>query len=132
MTFNLVAPEPEYNNVLILPSPVLGNTEALGFEVDYKESMDGTTRTYVRNSRTRIYIFDFENIGRGKMLEAQEFLRLFVGEIMILDWGAKPEVNGRVILNQDATVFSNDKLTINGGGPRTESGNFTLAFIGVL
>ena len=133
------------NNVLVLPDPVLGNTKSLQVKVDYKESMDGTERTYVRGTgfwippdfpaagfRTVddiLYTYNFENVGRGKMLEAQDYLRLFAGSPMVMMWTLHLEHNGNVFLNQESTVFTYNKLSRLSGGPRQEAGSFTLAFI---
>jgi len=138
-----VPPQP-ISNVLALPDPVIGDTQSLQVTVDYKESIDGTERTYVRGTgfifenpdRTSdniLYTYEFNNVGRGKMLEAQDFLRLFAGYPMQVHWLAHPEHNGtNVFLNQEATVFTHDRLSQSSGGPRQESGSFTLAFVRVV
>ena len=136
-------PPQAVSNVLALPDPVIGDTQSLQVTVDYKESIDGTERTYVRGTgfifespdRTSdniLHIYEFSNVGRGKMLEAQDFLRLFAAFPMRLDWLAHPEQNGNVFLNQEATVFTHDGLSQFSGGPREESGSFTLAFIRII
>lgn len=119
--------------ITILPSPVLSNTEALSVGLEHGQSMSGDHYTYVRrrSADKREFSFTFENVGRGKLVEVQEFFKLFNGErIFITDHQG---TTTPVYFQNDAVEFTIDRRsgTTGASGERSESGNFTLNFIEV-
>lgn len=129
MTVELQAPYAAPTTVTLLPNPVFSDSEGLDVTVDYKESMNGTRHSYVTNPGTTKLTYEFQNMGRGKMLEIQEFLIAYIGEEIRLR-NFKDEV-WKVFITSDPHTFAHDQLSVASGGPRQESGNFTLEFTGV-
>lgn len=128
MSFELAAPFNAPTTISLLPNPQLGDEEALDTELVYDESVSGNPHTYVQRSGNRKLTYEFANIGRGKMLEIQEFIHAYGGEqIRLTDhkggiW--------RVVLATTNVGFITDKKTLSSGGPRSEAGSFRLEFIG--
>lgn len=112
-----------------LPNPSFEDGEGLDVEVDYKESMNGTQHSYISNPGTSILTYQFTDIGRGKLLEVQEFLIAFIGEKIRLR-NFRDEVWEGYITSTNG-LFTHDGLSVASGGPRQESGSFDLEFTGV-
>ena len=114
---------------LILPNPDFGNTESQDISVDFKLSMNGTRYTYVKSSDRKLLTFTWSNLGRGKLIELQEFYKLYAGDhILLTDY--REEI-WDAIFNTSPLDFSIDTKSSNFGGPRPESGTITLEFLGV-
>ena len=118
-------------SILILPNPELGNIEGLSVGINHSLSMTGDNYTYIkkRSSDKRTFRFDFTNVGRGKLIETQEFYKLHGGEEVIItdQFGS---IN-QVIFSSDPsfTTSSHSVPVSSGTGARDEDGNFTLEFI---
>ena len=125
----LSAPFVAPTTITLLPNPDFEDEEGLDVEVDYKESMDGTRHTYVRNAEQTVIKYTFTNMGRGKMFEMQEFLIAYIGEEIRLT-NFRNEV-WRVNITSDPHTFEHTNLSKPAGGPRGESGSFELEFTGV-
>jgi len=117
--------------ITILPSPQLEDTNALSVGINHRQSMTAAHYTYVkkRNADKRQFEYTFENVGRGKLVEVQEFYKLFAGErVFITD---HHNVTTPVYFLSDNIEFttSNRSNPSGGIGERSESGDFTLEFI---
>jgi len=131
MSVELRAPFAGPTTVLLLPNPILENEEAVEQAVNHRLAMDGTNYTYVKTSVNRRLTLTFENQGRGKLVEVQEFYKAFVGERMRLkDW-RNDEWN--VVFEEAPLDFTTEgRAGINGGsGVRNEQGAFELILVGV-
>lgn len=77
MSFVIQGPFPLMTSSLLLPSPLVGNTEANTATVLTMRSMDGTVYTYVKTKRgRRKFTWNFVT-SKDKALEAKEFVKLF-------------------------------------------------------
>jgi hypothetical protein len=127
MTVIIEAPYPATVTGLILPNPELDNTESRNISVNHELAMDGTRYTYVKTSARKLLSYTWESIGRGKLVEVQEFYKLYAGErIKVTDF------KGNVwdALFQNAPTITTTKLSVNAGAARKESGALTLEFLG--
>ena len=127
MTIVLEAPYSAPVTASLLPNPILQDDEGLDVNVNLRQSMDGTPYTYVKSSLRSVITYTFENIGRGKLLELQEFVRLYAGvDIKITDY------NGDVwkATIESPVEFSTDVRSAPAGSIRREAGSFTLTFTG--
>jgi len=129
MSFILQAPFPNIVTALLLPDPDLGNTEGRDISVEFRQSINGTRSTYVKSSARRRLSFIWNNLGRGKLVEIQEFFKNYVGEHLLLtDFR---DALWDVIFAEDPIDTSIDTLSVNAGAARKESGFITLEFLGV-
>lgn len=126
-------PDPVPNGsstTVILPNPIFSDSRALDVEVQYYQTINGTRYTYIRQNDGIKLVYTWEVLGRGKLLELEEFLQIYAGEIIqIIDhnsliWDAR--------LIPGSFSFTTSSLSKNAGGSRTESGDVTLEFIGCL
>ncbi len=121
------------DSITFLPSPILDNTESLDIDLVHRRSMTGVNYTYVkkRSSDRRRFSYTFEAVGRGKLVEVQEFFKQFGGKVIhITDHlGA----TNSVVFEDDEIAFTTDGRGNPSGasGARQEVGNFTLNFIEV-
>lgn len=128
MTMIIEAPFPGITDAIIFPNPDLGNTEGRDVSVNFKQSMDGSVTTYVRSSQRKSLSFTWNVLGRGKLVEIQEFYKLFSGNRLKLT-----DFRGDVwdvIFAEDPVTITVETLSQNAGGARTESGSLTLEFLG--
>ena len=114
--------------IIDLPNPDLSNTESLDSEVKYKSSMNGTPYSYVRSNLDRRLSFTFSNMGLGKLIELQEFQRIYSGEQLILTDLRSDQ--WRVIFDDDAIEYATIGRSFNSGGNRKEQGSVTVNFVG--
>lgn len=114
--------------VMVLPNPSLENEEGAELIVNHRVAMDGTDYTYVKSGSDFRLVLTFENIGRGKLVEAEEFYRASVGEkINFLDHRG----NSWVVVFDDAPLdFITDGKSGLSGGERQEQGSFQLVLVG--
>ena len=128
MTMIIEGPFPGISQAIILPNPTHGNTEGRDQTVDLHKSINGTRRTYVKSSSQRRLEFSWDSLGRGKLVELQEFHKFFAGEhVKLTDF--RGDVWDVIFIDQpNLTVQSR---SINSGAARKESGNVTLEFLGV-
>lgn len=116
--------------VTLIPSPVVEDTQGLEDQINFGQSMDGTRYTYVKSTNDKRLSYTFQNIGRGKILEIQEFFRTFRGEfIRLINFRGE---TWKVFVDADSINFQTDKRSVNSGGSRKEAGSFTLEFVGEL
>lgn len=128
MTITLEAPWSAPATVTLLPNPILEDTEGLDVAINLRQAMDGTPYTYVQSSDRKVITYEFEDVGRGKLLEVQEFVRLYAGqEIKITDY--RGDV-WRATIDSPIEFVTNSKSTPK-GSVRQESGLFSLTFTGV-
>ena len=135
MSMTLRAPYANPNNpavgpitALILPNPELENTEGQDLSLQLRRAIDGTRSTYVKSSDRKSLSFTWESLGRGKLIEVQEFFKLYVGDHILLE-----DFRGDiwdVIFAEDPISTTTSKRSANFGGPRAESGSLTLEFLG--
>lgn len=126
--FRLEAPCEGPTAAILLPNPNVEDSEALEHQLNFNRSMNGTRHTYVKSSTDRKLIYEFSDIGRGKILEVQAFLKQFRGKRIRLT-NFRGEI-WKVFINQSGTEFQTNKRSFNSGGARKEAGSFTLEFIG--
>lgn len=128
MSVELAAPFNAPTTITLLPHPQLGNEEGLDTELAYDESVSGNPHTYVQRSGNKRLVLEFANVGRGKMLEVQEFVQAYAGETIRLT-DHKGSI-WRVVFATTNVSFTVNKKTFSSGGPRSEAGSFRLEFIG--
>lgn len=128
MSFILQAPFPGPVTVLLLPDPELGDEEGKDISVEFKQSMNGTLYTYVKISSRKRMTFNWSKIGRGKLIEVQEFFKNYAGEHALFT-----DFRGDiwdVIFNTNPVDITMDTRSAPAGGTRFESGSLTLEFLG--
>jgi len=82
----LMAPFPAVASSIILPPPEFDDKENNTSKVAIKRAMDGTTRTYVNRSATRVLSYTFD-LTREKGLELEAFLSAYNGDkISLQNW----------------------------------------------
>jgi len=114
--------------VVEMPNPSLNNEEALESQVNYRPAMDGTDFSYVKRSIDSRLTLTFENIGRGKIVELEEFYKLSAGErITFTDWR---DAIWDVVFEEGPLDTSAEGRSANSGGGRFEQGTFKLILIG--
>jgi len=114
---------------LLLPNPILGNTEGQGISVEPRVSMNGARYSYVKSSDRKQMSFSWDVVGYGKLVEVQEFFKLYIGDHILLT-----DFRGDiwdVIFGENPITVTVDTKSDNAGGPRNESGSLTLEFLGV-
>ncbi len=122
------APYAAPDTVVLLPNPVFGDSRALDVDLKHYQTLNGTRYTYIKTSANRRLTYTWEVLGRGKMLELEEFFQAYAGEfIKIIDHNSKV---WKASIVEGASQFTTTQLSRNAGGPRTESGSITLEFIG--
>ena len=114
--------------VLQLPNPDLGNTEGQDLSVNFKRSMDGARHTTVKSSDRKSLSFTWDKLGYGKLVEVQEFFKLYAGDHMLLT-DFRDDI-WDVIFNENPISMTVNTRSLNAGGPRSESGSLTLEFLG--
>ena len=123
----LLAPD---GSQTLLPNPDFDNSEAVRDEVEIRQSLDATFYTYIKATDLRELQFTFSTMGRGKIVELQQFFAAFGGEkITFTDLYGE---TFRCIINGNPLSFTTDNRSFNGGGGRKESGSVTLTLIGTL
>jgi hypothetical protein len=82
MSFVIQGPYPLMTSSLVMPSPLVGNTEANTATVSTVRAMDGTVYTYVKTKRgRRVFNWNFVT-SKDKALEAKEFIKLFASGLV--------------------------------------------------
>ena len=128
MTMVIEGPYPGIAQALLLPNPIHGNTEGRDQLVSFRKSINGTRYTYVKSSERKRLEFTWETLGRGKLVEIQEFYKLYAGNhIKITDF--RGDVWDAIFVGEPE--LSIEKRTANAGAARKESGTITLEFLGV-
>jgi len=128
MTMILEAPFAAPITTMIMPNPQLENTEGRDISANFKLSIDGTRSTYVKSSDRKTLTFTWEDLGRGKLVEIQEFFKLYVGDSIKLTDFRGDQWN--VIFGENPIDVSINSRSYNSGGGRKESGSVTLEFLG--
>ena len=128
MTIRLEGPYDAPITVTLLPNPEKGDEESLDIETSLRRSMNGAYYTYVKSGPNRKLVYNFENVGRGQILECIEFFKKFRGQFVKLT-NFRNET-WKVIINDDTFDFTTDKLTRLSGAARNEAGSFVLNLIG--
>ena len=127
MSVTLEGPFPGIQTILLLPNPVLDNTKSLDVSVNFSQAIDGSRYTYVKTSGRKRITFTWENLGRGKLVELQEFYKAYAGQsVRLTDFR---DNSWDVIMEQEPLVVM-DKRSVNAGASRKESGTVTLELNG--
>jgi len=122
------APYTAVDTIVLLPNPVFDDAIALDVDLQYYQTIDGTRYTYIKQSENRRLTYTWGSLGRGKMLELEEFFQAYAGQFLrIVDHHNKI---WQASLVPGESNFTTSRLSRNSGGPRTESGEVTLEFIG--
>ena len=112
----------------LLPNPDLNNSEAVRDQATIRQSMNGTFYSYVKKTNLRELNFTWSHVGRGKMVEVQQFLKAFAGEkIMLTD---PYDEKFKCVFTSDALTFTTASRSFNGGAARKESGSMSLTLLG--
>lgn len=97
--FILKGPYPALQTVVLLPSPAMGNNEALTCSVQVLRGMDGTTYSYVKSKRGRKkYSWDF-SITKEKTEELEDFVVRYHGSVIQTEDHAGDIRNGWLTIN---------------------------------
>ena len=113
----------------VLPNPDLEDSEGWDAEVVSKRAMEGTRYSYIRRPGTKIFTYTFSHIGRGKLVEVQEFFKATAGEaILVTDYRGTVR---RMFFREDPITFTTDERSDFTGdtGERSESGTMVLEFV---
>lgn len=129
MTVILSAPASAPTALTVLPNPDFTDEQAHDIALEYEESIDGTPHTYIRNPSLQRISLTFSNVGRGKLQEVQEFIQLFHGTIIRLT--DHNDVVWEGAIENEPVEFTHEVKSDLAGGPRYESGGFSLSFIGL-
>jgi hypothetical protein len=128
MTMIIEGPYPGIIQAVLLPNPKFGNNEGIDQSVEFRKAIDGTRYTYVKSSDRKTLIYTWETLGRGKLVEIQEFYKLYAGNhIKLTDFRADV---WDAIFAVDPSL-SIETRSVNAGAARKESGTITLEFLGV-
>lgn len=112
----------------LLPNPDNGDEEAVDPSVNFRRTMNGTRYSYVKSSEARRLTYNFSNVGRGKLIEMQEFYKAHAAdEIRLTDF--RGDI-WRVRFVESEVSFSTERRSFDAGSVRKESGDFTLTFVG--
>ncbi len=128
MSVVLEAPFPGSVTALLLPNPLLGDLEGRDQTLQFRRSIDGTRYTYIKTSDRKRLTFTWEVLGRGKLVEVQEFYKNYTSERILLT-----DFRGDiwdVIFSENPITITMDTRSANAGGIRFESGSLTLEFLG--
>jgi len=107
-----------------MPNPQLANTRGQIVQTNLRTSRDGTQYTYNRKGLEKTLSYTFEGVGRGKLVELQEFIKTYQGfQFRIED---HHQVLWLVYITPDTFQTVMDRR----GSPVLESGSITLEFTG--
>lgn len=127
MTMVLEGPFPGIQTVLLLPNPVLDNSKSLDVAINYTQSISGSRYTYVKTSGRKRLSFTWEVLGRGKLVELQEFYKAYAGQhVRLTDF----RDNTWDVILEDEPSITIDVRSANAGATRRESGSVTLELNG--
>lgn len=128
MSVELHAPFAGPTAILLLTNPELENEEAVEQLVNHQLAMDGSNYTYVKSGSDRKLTLTFENQGRGKLVEVQEFYKLYAGERMrFIDWRGD---QWNVAIETSPLDFTTNGRAAPAGSSRMEQGAFDLVLVG--
>ena len=128
MTMILEGPFPGISQALILTSPEHSNTEGKDQSIQLRKSINSTRYTYVKSSNRKRLEFSWTSLGRGKLVEIQEFHKLFAGNhIKLTDF--RGDVWDLIFANEPNLTMQS--RSVNSGAARKESGSISLEFLGV-
>jgi hypothetical protein len=86
MALIISGPHPSNTNQVVLPNPLLSNTDSLGATVQVIRMMDGSARTHIKpKSQRRKFRWSFQ-IGRSKLQELEDFTISFSGFPVRVFW----------------------------------------------
>ena len=128
MSVELTGPYDSPTATTLIPNPIFQDSEQLADELLFRQSMNGANYTYIKSTTDRRISYTFEDVGRGKMLEVQAFLKQFRGQFIKLK-NFRNET-WKVFVEADTITFTTETLSKNSGGSRQEAGTFTLTFVG--
>lgn len=109
---------------VVMPNPDPEDTEGRDLSLDIQTSMNGTLYSYVQSSTRKAFSFTWSDLGRGKIVEVQEFFKLFAGEVIQLIDHRETSWN---VIFKDATVDA--AIDKRSAGSRREAGSITLDFL---
>lgn len=128
MSVTLAGPYPGSITITVLPNPDLDNSEGRDISVDFRRSMNGARYSYIKSSEREALNFEWTSLGRGKIIEVQEFYKLYTGEhILLTDFRGDA---WDVIFTTAPIIIEMARRSFNSGGNRKESGNLSLSFLG--
>jgi hypothetical protein len=109
---------------ILLPDPDLGNSRGQQLKMTLRTSRNGNQYTYNRKNTDKVLTYTFEGIARGKVVELQEFVKLYQGgSFRITD---HHDVNWLAFMTE-ATL---DSVMSRRASPVLEDGSLTLTFTG--
>ena len=120
----LYAPADAPIDAIEMPDPSLSNEEGRRVSMDLFVARDGTQHTYIHKTNDTILNYDFTGVGRGKIVELQQFLKKHAGNEMRLEdhrgdlW--------RVSLRETELLATMNRRA----DPVLEDGSFSLSFQG--
>jgi hypothetical protein len=82
MSFTISTPYPHNQTTIVLPNPLIGDSEAHTSEVIVKRTMSGRAQTFVRRKNQRKKLTWSFRVTRNKALEVREFFRSYHGSKM--------------------------------------------------
>ena len=128
MTMTFEAPHPGAVTAMLLPNPDLDNSEGQDLSLDFRLSINGTRSTYVKSNVQKRLNFSWTSLGRGKLVEVEEFYKLYTGgRIKLTDFRGD---EWDLIFSDNPITISVNKRSYNSGAARKESGSLELEFLG--
>lgn len=109
---------------ILLPDPALENSRGQAISVNLRTSRDGTQYTYIRKGTEKTLSYTFENVGRGKIVELQEFIKTYQGSQF------RFEDHRQVVWLAFLTPETIESVMENRAAPILETGSVTLEFTG--
>ena len=128
-TFHYVAmlllrvPYPDETTVTILPNPQLGDSVRLLSEVSIKRAMDSTLYSYVKKTRDRKYVYNFD-LTQEKARELGDLYKLHAGKEWLFEHESGLKVIGHVDNNPLSYTTKSGRLCCD------ESVDLVLEFTG--
>jgi len=128
VSFTLYAPS---GGITVLPNPEFDNSEALTAQLTHRRSMTGVHYTYVRNpgEQRRRFSYEFRDVGHEKLVEVQEFFKLFGGQVItVID---QDDVSRQLIFADSDVGIVIEKRGFPSGttGALHDVGTLTLDFV---
>jgi len=109
---------------ILLPDPALSNTRGQVISSNLRMSRDGTQYTYVRKGTDKTLSYTFEGVGRGKLVELQEFIKANQGNVFRI------QDHHNVVWLAYLTPETIETVMEKRAAPILETGSVTLEFTG--
>lgn len=122
----LAAPALAPTDVILLPDPIKSNEQGQKIAMSLKLTRNGDQHTHVKRTESKTLNYTFQQVGRGKVVELQEFLKLHSSaQIRITDH--RDQTWTATLLDSSLSAAIQTKAT-----PVLEACDFTLSFVGTL